>query len=108
MIYENKKYAHFLAAFIVVIFLNLLIKSLILSFICASLFLIISLKRVVQFSNKNAKIDNEIRRQALIFNGAVFIISILWFIFNIVAFLVVTALLQVIKGLIIWGISLIK
>ena len=102
MINEKKNYVHFLIAFIIVLLVNLIIKNMFLDFICAAIFLVISLRSILKLSNKEIEVNREIRRQGLIYNGIVFAISIVWLLFSIIMLLVVGALIQVIKGIILW------
>ncbi len=106
--FDNIKSSRLLIVFIIVALFNLLVHNLLISFICSSVFLILSLKHIIQFSNRNIEMNSELKRQALIYNGIIFIISIFWFLAVIIMFLAVSALLSIIKGLVIWILSYIK
>ena len=99
MVSENKKYYKLLIIFIIILFINLSITNLILSFLCATIFFIISLKEVFRFFKKNLKVNAQLKRQALIYNGIVLMVSTFWIIRNIIILFAINILVKLINKL---------
>lgn len=97
----NKKYRNFLIVFIIVIIINLLIKNLSLSLICSCIFLFSALRYVLKLSksNRESSYDNN---QSYIICMIVLGLSIVWLIINFIMIALVSAIIKIIKELIIW------
>lgn len=98
---SDKKYKNFLLIFIIVIIINLLIKNLSLSLICSCIFLFVSLRNVLKMSADNKKSSSN-SRESYIICLIILCLSIIWLIINFLMIAVVSALIKILKELIIW------